>query len=1493
MNEVFFENLDYGMYALIPDDYQSFTENMKYASAEFNKLHVRKVRLPDGKGNIIYLLSNNFDNTLKFVNAKQFITPPSYRKIYFPTFYNSMFMGRRCRIVLKPAERIRRKKVISTTTKFRMLDHKVLNKTADNIFFFTSDIYESITPIIQKYAIKRNYTEFFGAFSSILKALTPDPVKQSENKSDNNRILIFDAEQFGFRKGAPLNDNKTNPLFLFYLLFLKNRDLNGINVDLDMMICAKNLFIKFNPAKMSGKDWPMFRRALFKIMDTDLDEYTSMLNEDEKKQLELSKKDKTVAKVIDDAIDPYTKNNSPAVKATLANAIQKNFNTKVAQISLIDKTIKEEQKKVAVNINGEQTKGDEFYKTYVKDNNEPSSLIKQNPVKDPLSQKRERLFNSIGGQLYTPMTTKSSIVIDDEDEEKPDDYDNEEDLSEEEADNVKDDVISILSDDEEVAEEVNDEIQDKIIPMKDVKKSPMASERDKKLREEQKHIMVKDSSIEDILSRETTNVPIEVDNKEKVMHTSNKNMYAIKFANFNKTYLDQLYTKDLLACFDALKDKERPFYITNIEIKDTSSSMTYKDTWNVIVVDEANKKFNLKVDIPKFVDNRFMWIEGTKWIILNQNFYNPLVKDTPDTVILTTNYNKVTITRKATKSLNTVERIFSFIKKTNSTLFTYGDSTRGNMKYISTLEYDELSRKIFKFETKKCQLYFSRDYIKDNLSDKIPNNIKNDEFFIGLEGTSPVLINEDTGLDRLGRTIIEIIEQNLPDTDRDVFNSIKAPSQLMYVEAKMAGEFLPAIVILIIWEGLKKTLDRMKINWKFDPNARKVPPNTSGTKYIRFANGVLQYEAKTFAELLLNGLFKLHPEKLPFESFETEECYGEYIYSQWGTYNGINEIKTFYDFLVDPITKSTCKDMLLPQDASGLLIHAVKLLSDNAYVNKADDSSYRIRSIEMIPAILYSCLAAQYKTYTKSGGRIPFTLNQNCVIKKLIAEKTVEAYSTLNPAIEVYKTHAISTKGYKGSNSEYSYDEQKRTYDSSSIGKIAMSTSPDANVGINKSLTVEPTVSNARGYRDPVDDVNDLKDVNVFSPIEMLTPGTERGDDPVRTAIAGKQSQHVVPVADASPSLVSNGFDEAIQFHLSDDFVINAEEDGEVIDINEEVGFIMVRYKSGKTKAINTKLEIVKNSASGFFMSNQLTPVFTKVGQKFKKDQVLAYHPKYFKYSELNGLRYSIGPVAKIAVASSYNTYEDAGLCTYNFAEKMATSIVYKEDARFRRNNNILNMVKIGDHVNIGDSLIKFDQSVEDNELAKYLTKLSAENAAILEEESKNDIKANHAGKVVDIKVYTLLDPSNLSPSLGKIVQQYFDKGNNKKDYLNKFDSNEGTMKAGYLLTDSTEPIKNRYNTIKGAKGIDVLIEIYIEHGDVLGVGDKIAVYGPNKQIISEIAPRGYEPYSEFRPDEEISILAAPGSLSRRMIMSIIPIAAAGKIMKELKEKIRKEIKYN
>ena len=91
-------------------------------------------------------------------------------------------------------------------------------------------------------------------------------------------------------------------------------------------------------------------------------------------------------------------------------------------------------------------------------------------------------------------------------------------------------------------------------------------------------------------------------------------------------------------------------------------------------------------------------------------------------------------------------------------------------------------------------------------------------------------------------------------------------------------------------------------------------------------------------------------------------------------------------------------------------------------------------------------------------------------------------------------------------NLKEAYTLRRRCYHPSMVGSIAIAQSPDANVGITRTLTLEPNVVNARGYVRPEAD-KELNDANIFSMGEYLTPLATNHDDQIRSSMMLKQSE--------------------------------------------------------------------------------------------------------------------------------------------------------------------------------------------------------------------------------------------------------------------------------------------------------------------------------------------------------------------------------------------------
>lgn len=1015
-------------------------------------------------------------------------------------------------------------------------------------------------------------------------------------------------------------------------------------------------------------------------------------------------------------------------------------------------------------------------------------------------------------------------------------------------------------------------------------RSTASIKRDTELREKQKQLKIKNMTIDDYKQKNARLVKIPTTDISSKITSTNKHVQNVKFTNFEKVYNEELSTKDLVSMVENLNNMDIPVYIRSSKVEDTSDELTLKETWTFELEDVNRVRHTLKFDVPKFVDDKFLYINGNKKTIVKQLTMKPIVKTGPDEVQICSNYNKIFITRYGTKISPKIEKMRKFlISHPKGYSIISGDSSELNKDYKTIIEYDELGKNFYTITTKDYTLIFDQTEVERHLGSFKPTD---DDLVIGFyKDKSPIIMKHSTGLIENKYDIYDFIYSYLDDKTKETFDDLTPGSKrFVFSRATIMSKKIPIILLCGYCEGITTTLKKANVKHYFTDKRPKVSLNE---EVVQFADGYLVYDRYPFENsLLLDALATIPTKSFNYSDFDDKDVYLDLFQSLYGARNLANAFDTFYYSMIDPITKEILEDLDYPTDFVGVILFANQLLADNSYIIENNMNLYRVRSNEVINAMIHKEIADAYGRYRSTASNknpVKISIPRDAIIKKLLASNSIEDYSTINPIAELEKTRSISPKGFSGMNLEDAYTQDKRSYDETMKGLLAMSTSPDKNVGMIRAMTLEPNVTNPRGF---IDINAGEDDVNLLSPSELLTPLTTR-DDTSRTAMSTKQSKHMIPVANASPTLISNGVEQVVQYNLSKDFIIRAEDDGVIADVDEETGLIIAKYKNGNSQAIQTKPRVVKNGAGGFYLSLQLQCDLKK-GDKFKKDDILAYENKFFTNDGFNGNRFNIGSLQKVAIMSAYSTFEDSSMITKKMAEDMGSEIIMQEDTIIGKNATIGQIVKIGDYVNIGDILVSYETSYDEEGMNKFLSSVGDDLKEEIKSLNKVPMKAKHAGEIVDIKIYSSVELGELSPSLKTVVSKYYSNINKKKKMLEKYDKSNSIIKAGILFNEATGRIvPTADGKIKGRDVFDgVLIEFYIKYHDVLAVGDKITFQGPLKSIIGEVVDEGYEPYSEYRPDEEISTFLGPSSILQRMVPSVLIAMFANKVLIELKRQL-------
>lgn len=592
------------------------------------------------------------------------------------------------------------------------------------------------------------------------------------------------------------------------------------------------------------------------------------------------------------------------------------------------------------------------------------------------------------------------------------------------------------------------------------------------------------------------------------IESSNPNVLQSRFVNFDKNYNEKKMTQDIDNAVACLSNASNKIFVTNKKEEDTSDSMNLKKTLTYSLEDEKGNKMTLKFDIPVIIDNNYIFINGSKKLIGHQFVLKPLVKTGPDTVQLVTSYNKVFIYRDGRNDQLTNSVILYLTKNGHQYKITNGNTLIKNKKYNISLEFAMYCKLFSKFEIGSYKFYTEIDELLKAYKRAFPTkkvNIEKDKF--------PVCFNAKTGdliclstTDSFSNFILSIMGPGNVDEIR----KITRKPNLVYVKCKIMGKYFPLIAIMLYCEGLKSITDKAGIKYTVINKKEFRKLDKLKFDYVELQDGLLVWERTNMTvTLLMNGLKKIDLSPYTAAELESKDTYRDILVSLYGGDNSISyKIDQFYDFTIDAVTKEILIDMGYPTDLMELLILATKMLCDRSYLPENNMSQMRIRSNEVISALIYKEVADAYVQYRKSAYKKKpnqVAIKQTAIIDKLLSADTnlIEEFSTLNPVLEIEKARAVTFKGFRGIQLDRAMTLPRRGYDPSMLGIVGISTPSDALCGVNRQITLEPNITSTRGYLDVSgnEGVEDLNQANLLTATELLTPIGVIHDDPDRTAI--------------------------------------------------------------------------------------------------------------------------------------------------------------------------------------------------------------------------------------------------------------------------------------------------------------------------------------------------------------------------------------------------------
>lgn len=961
-----------------------------------------------------------------------------------------------------------------------------------------------------------------------------------------------------------------------------------------------------------------------------------------------------------------------------------------------------------------------------------------------------------------------------------------------------------------------------------------------------------------------------------------KSMLDSSISVFNSSYMKKTFNHDMVSTLVSFN--EQGMFLTDIKTEDKSDELNRLIQYRVTYEDKKHKKHTIKFTIPKFDEDGTCYVNGTVKIIKPQRISNPITKIGPDTVRLNSNYNRYLIQRNTTVAHSIDQKITKLLRKHSDRVsitsknndykeltVPYDYSAIGSK--INTIVIDDGTYKfIFEYSNRFNDKFVDSiglDYLKE-----IENNLnavyigyrsktKIEYYFLKLDGSLVSIDKQEKNIAYTG-TLLDKICEILGER----------PTPLTeYITFETTSKILPIIIPLAYRFGLSNILTYLNATYDIvDINERI--STTPSDIVIKFKDKKLIFKRyPTLVSLIVAGLSEYDLRNINLEEMDSPDIYFSLIQSKGLSPHVIKSIDNYFDLFLDPMTKDVLLRMGEPTNTKDLLIRGVQLLVTTDHKAVASATNYRFRSYERIPAIIYNTLATNFANYRAkaAGTKDTFSISEFEVYQNILKDPLLETVDVINPINDIKYMCEYSHVGMSGRTQE-SFVVNDRRYEKDAIGTMSEAAVDNSKVGMNAQMPMNPSIINTRGMTAHVPS-EDIEPSQLLSVTGLVMPGLTN-DDVKRANFANIQASAVMPTKKSEVSRIRTGYEEIIAHRTHMPFAYVAKHDGVIVDIDTDLKMIKLQYKDNSTYSVHYGEEYTSNSGSGFYTTQKIVVNNWKVGDRFKKGDVICYNPEFFTPDPFSKqVAWNIGVLANVAFLECDGTLEDSSVVSKRLGDDLEIAPVHVRTITISKKSTIHKYIPVGVECSSLDNLIVFDESAleenllntEDDELANMLADLN-----------HSTPKAKYDGVVVKIETFFRCDLNEMSPSLQKLVKVCNKDKNAKAEFASDSKNNYKYQKLN-KITQS-----DRLGNIDLTDDV-VVLKFYIQQHHGMHAGDKIVYDSSLKSVCARVLE---EPILSEDKSVEVDALMSYRSINARLIMSPILVGAATRVIEKLESDI-------